>query len=138
MATAISIRKAKATKRVKSPRTIAIPPKNSVAVERYAIHAGIPNEDFGDRLVMINPELFDLHPLLEPLRRKLALTPVYGLQFLADDAQTRAEFRSKSAVAYLAQLKEIRSAMQSIASSEEVELLSPKRIQIQRVDENGV
>jgi hypothetical protein len=45
------------------------------------VHTTIPGEAEPDRLVIINPSFFTLHPLLEPLRRKLDLVSVYGLQF---------------------------------------------------------
>src|SRR5438094_8592832 len=64
-------------------------------------HAPIPGEHAPDRLVIINPEFFDLHKPLEKLRKKLELTPVYGLNFIADDAPTRGEFRAKSWVAFV-------------------------------------
>src|ERR1700694_533318 len=44
MATAISMINAAAKKRVNNPSTIAIPPKNSVPAEKYAIHLGRPSE----------------------------------------------------------------------------------------------
>ena len=46
------------------------------------LHSTIPGEPNADRLVLINPEFFKLHPLVEPLRRKLDLVATYGLQFL--------------------------------------------------------
>src|SRR5687767_11688635 len=51
-------------------------------------HATIPGEAEPDRLVLINPALFSLHPLLEPLKRKLEMTAIYGLQFLSEDPAT--------------------------------------------------
>src|ERR1700687_5610511 len=44
MATAISMMNAAAKKRVNSPSTMAIPPKNSVPAERYASHLGKPSD----------------------------------------------------------------------------------------------
>src|SRR5690349_20379841 len=65
------------------------------------LHATIPADEPDDRLVTINPAFFDLHPLLGALRRKLNLTSLFGLQFLADDAHTRSEHQTKTAVAYV-------------------------------------
>src|SRR5687768_12568952 len=59
-------------------------------------HATIPGESVPDRLVIVNPALFSLHPLLEPLKRKLEAVPIYGLMFLSEDPATRSEHRSKS------------------------------------------
>src|SRR3712207_8308049 len=48
-------------------------------------------------------------PLLEPLKRKVECVGVYGLRFLSDDPATASEYRSKSAVASVAHLKDVRS-----------------------------
>jgi hypothetical protein len=100
-------------------------------------HCTIPGESEPDRFVLINPALFALHPLLEPLKRKLETTPVYGLQFLSDDPATRSEHRSKSALAYVSTYKAVRQAMQAIAESQEVQFLTPKILEIHRLDETG-
>jgi flavin-dependent dehydrogenase len=102
------------------------------------VHATIPKEAIGDRLVLVNPELFDLHPILSPLRRKLAGSAIYGLRFLADDAATASEYRSKSAVASVAQLKDVVVAMKKLAEGQEVEFCNPKRLEIRRLDEQGL
>src|SRR5882724_10676115 len=60
------------------------------------LHSTLPGESAPDRLVLINPELFSLHPLTEPLRRKMDLTGVYGVRFLADGAETASEHRTRS------------------------------------------
>lgn len=101
------------------------------------IHATIPGDTEPDRLVIVNPALFSLHPLLEPLKRKLGSTPVYGLQFISDDPATRSEHRSKSAMVYVSSYKAVRAAMQAVAEAQDVELLSPKTLEIHRLDETG-
>ena len=35
------------------------------------IQATLPNESWPDRLVLINPNLFSLHPILESLKRSI-------------------------------------------------------------------
>src|SRR4051794_40493069 len=67
----------------------------------------VPNEPVAERLVLINPELFDLHPLLSGLKRKLELTALYGLRFLADDAPTRSEYAGKSIGTYVGSFTEL-------------------------------
>ena len=101
-------------------------------------HAAIPGENLSeDRLVIVNPALFALHPLLEPLKRKLEATAVYGLQFLSDDPATRSEHRSKTAMAYVSTYKGVRSALAAVAKAQEVEQLTPKSLEILRLDETG-
>lgn len=102
------------------------------------LHATLPGEVAPDRHVVINPEFFDLHPLLSPLRRKLDLTPIYGLQFLADDPATRSEFHAKNILSLISNYKDVRNALHKIAVSEGVELLNPKHVQVHRIIEKGV
>ena len=111
------------------------------------LHSTIPAEGNGaaeraaERLVVINPAFFSLHPLLEPLRRKLDLVAVHGLAFLSDDPAVRGEYRSKSVLAYVAAYKQVRSEMAKLADTQEVELHAPKEpehLQIHRLDETGV
>ena len=105
------------------------------------VHTVIPGEAETDRLVIINPSFFTLHPLLEPLRRKLDSVAIYGLQFLSDDPQVRSEYRSKSALAYVASNKQVRAELVKIAEAQGVELQTPKQpeqLQIHRLDEQGI
>jgi hypothetical protein len=102
------------------------------------LHATIPGEQLLDRLVLINPRLFELHPLLEPLRRKLDTRGIYGLRFLADDPAMHSEFRSKSAVACVGRLRDVRDAMRGVAAAQGVEFVAPKLLQIRRIDEHGI
>lgn len=105
------------------------------------VHATIPGEPDIDRLIVVNPSFFTLHPLLEPLRRKLDLVGVYGLQFLSDDPEVRSEHRSKSTLAYVASYKQVRSELIRIAESQGVELENPKQqdhLQLHLVDEQGL
>src|SRR5258705_208084 len=102
------------------------------------MHSCIPGEPSGDRLVLMNPALFDLHPILSGLKRKIEAAGIYGIRFLADDPATASEFRSKSALTCVALLKDVRSAMIDLAKSEGVELCNPKILQIHRLDETGL
>jgi flavin-dependent dehydrogenase len=102
------------------------------------IHATIPDEKPVERACPLNPKLFTLHKLLEPLKRRLDLTAVYGVQFLGEDVNTRSEAKAKSTVAFTVGYKDLRAAMIKIAGDEDVELLTPKQIQIHRLDEQGI
>ncbi|HZL33944.1 MAG TPA: hypothetical protein VFC78_01460 [Tepidisphaeraceae bacterium] len=101
------------------------------------VHTTIPDDIHLERLVLINPEFFKLHPLLEPLRRKLDLTAVYGLHFLSGNPEVCGEHRSKSTLAYVASYKAIRGALAKVAESAGVELATPKVLKIHRLDERG-
>jgi flavin-dependent dehydrogenase len=105
------------------------------------MHTTIPGEVEADRLVIINPSFFTLHPLLEPLKRKLDLVAIYGLQFLSDDPTVRSEYRSKTALAYVASYKHVRSELVKVADAQGVELENPRhpeQLQIHRLDEEGI
>jgi hypothetical protein len=101
-------------------------------------HACIPGEPTGDRLVLMNPSLFELHPILSGVKRKIDAVGVYGIRFLADDPATESEYRSKSAITCATQLKDVRSAMMDVAKSEGVQLCNPKTLEIHRLDETGI
>lgn len=101
------------------------------------LHTTIPEDSQPDRLVIINPEFFKLHPLVEPLRRKLELTATYGLQFISDDPATRSEYRNKSTMAFVASYKAVRAAMIKVAEAHGVEMVTPRALQIHRLDEHG-
>ena len=102
------------------------------------VHSTLPGHDVPDRLVVINPGFFSLHPLLEPLRRKLDLVPVYGLQFLSDDPSVRSEYRSKSTLAFIASYKQLRSETAKLAAAQDVELETPRELHVHRLDESGI
>src|SRR3954470_24293530 len=60
------------------------------------LHATIPEERSVDRTCLLNPAFFSVHKLLEPIKRKLELCALYGVQFLADEADTASEHRAKA------------------------------------------
>ena len=102
------------------------------------LHSTLPTEKWPDRLVVINPEVFELHPLLEPVRKKVDLAPIYGLRFIADAAGLASEYRSRSALAFVASYRSVRVAMIKLAEGQDVEMITPKVLEIQRLDEGGV
>ena len=105
------------------------------------VHTTIPGEGEKDRLVIVNPSFFTLHPLLEPLKRKLDLVAVYGLQFLSGNPEVQSEYRSKSALVYIASYKQVRAELAKVADAQGAELEMPKQpehLQIHRLDEHGI
>jgi flavin-dependent dehydrogenase len=102
------------------------------------LHSTLPHESRPDRLHVVNPALFDLHPLMEPLRRKVEMTAVYGLKFIADAPGVGSEHRSRSAMAQVATYKSLRAALIKLAEGQDVEMATPKVVQIHRADEHGV
>jgi flavin-dependent dehydrogenase len=104
----------------------------------HVTHAVIPGERIVDRLVLINPAYFELHPLLASARRKLDLTPIYGLKFLADDPATSTSHGSKSIGAYVASYKQVRSHMRKLAEEGDSVLVEPKTLTIEHLDESGL
>src|SRR4051812_2500683 len=95
------------------------------ALKLRIVHATIPDERPVERACLLNPALFVLHKLLEPLKRKLDMTAVYGAQFLGDETATRSEHRAKSTLAFTIGYKDFRTALQRIASDEGVETVAP-------------
>lgn len=108
-----------------------------VKTKLKVVQACVPGPTWPDHLVRLNPDLFDLHPLLAPLKRKLDVTATYGLQFLSEDGTTRSEYRSKSTIVGVTSYKGARTATQAIAQEQGVELLTPKSLDILQLDEEG-
>jgi len=100
-------------------------------------HSTIPTDLAPDRLVLLNPALFRLHPLLKSLPRHLDSRGIFGVQFLADDPPTRSEYRARSAVALVAWYRQVRDAIRDIAHKQGVQLHAPRTIQLHGIDETG-
>lgn len=102
-------------------------------------HCSLPDEKDIDRLCVVNPALFSLHPSLEPLKKKLAATGVWGVEFLSDDGTTRSEYRAKSSIATVLSCHALRDAVQKLAAKAGVVFFSPDSAPvISGVDEHGV
>ena len=101
-------------------------------------HATIPREVQPDRLCTINPAFFELHKLLGSLKKKLEVTAVYGLKFLADDGALRSEWSGKSVAAHVAVFKHVGAAVAKLAADAGVEFAQPDQLEIRRIDEHGL
>ena len=102
------------------------------------VQVTLPCREPDDRLVTINPALFDLHPLLEGLKKSLAFTPIHGLRFLSDSADTASEHRAKSAVSLVARYTDVRDRTAAATAVEGTEFIASQTIEIRRVDEHGL
>ena len=102
------------------------------------VHAPLPDPLPPDRLVLVNPAFFDLHPLVHPLRRKLDLTAVYGLRFLGEKPALASEYRGKSALALVTAFQPLRREIIRLAERAGVLLLRAPDLHIHRLDEQGV
>ncbi|MDP9172814.1 MAG: hypothetical protein M3O30_02980 [Planctomycetota bacterium] len=97
-----------------------------------------PKPSSTDHLVEINPALFDLHKCLQPLRRKLNLSSIYGIKFLSDDPAVHNEHRSKSMLGLVGYFRELQLWAVDLAKESGVKLISPRTLEIQRLDETGL
>jgi len=104
------------------------------------VHATLPDGGaaWADRLVLVNPAFFHLHPLLTPLSRKLKLTRIYGARFLADQENLFSQHRAKSAMTLVARYGDIRDAVEQIAQKSGAILHQPTTVRIVHVDETGL
>jgi flavin-dependent dehydrogenase len=100
--------------------------------------AELPATEPDDRLVILNPAIWDLHPLLAGMGKKLKTTPIHGIRFLADQSEVRSEHHTKSAVIGIVRYKDVREKLKKLAEIEGVEFLGARPIQIHRLDETGV
>src|SRR5262245_7750459 len=92
------------------------------------VHCRIPDEKLVDRLILINPEMFDLHPMLGSLKRKVDLAPVYGLKFLADDPAISSSQQGKSIGGYVGSLKQCRTATLKVMEDAKVASHDPSTL----------
>ena len=99
------------------------------------VHASLAGEKYIDRLVLVNPKLFDLHPLLNGVQHELTLTPTYGLRFLGDERGLENSFTSKSVTAFVASFKQVQSVLQKRAG---VHGEVVANLEIHGMDETGV
>src|SRR5690606_23221208 len=90
-----------------------------------------------DRLARVNPDFFDLHALLGPLKRRLQQTTVYGLQFVSEDGQTRSEWRSRATVVTVASITRLCRELAKVAEQQEVVRIAWRSLVIEQVDETG-
>jgi hypothetical protein len=102
------------------------------------LHVPLSYAHAPDRLVLINPDFFRLHPGLSSLQRKLDLTGVYGVCFLADDLQTHSEYRGKTAMSCVGKMSEITQALRQLAGQADVVLADECDPKIAPPDEAGV
>ncbi len=108
--------------------------KNRLSV----IHSTIPRQSPDNRLGLINPALFKLHPLLNNMQQRLPLCATYGTQFLADDPGVESQPHAEDAAVYIAAFADVREAMMQLARQEKsLQFLTPASLQVLRVDENG-
>jgi hypothetical protein len=100
--------------------------------------AKIPGEALPDRLVLINPELFNLDPALRPLKRQLQLVATYGLMFLSDTVGTSNGAPRKTIGAYVGSAKQIHKSITQSAKRAGVLSIAARRLQISGADEKGI
>ncbi|HYO11270.1 MAG TPA: hypothetical protein VER17_20060 [Tepidisphaeraceae bacterium] len=105
--------------------------------ELNVAHATIPNEHAPDRLAVINPGVFQLHKALDKASKKLEMTPIHGVAFIGEDANTRGEWRAKSTAAWICEYGHVRKAFCQVAKEAGAKLYNPKTLTVGPVDEKG-
>jgi flavin-dependent dehydrogenase len=98
----------------------------------------IPSDGWPDRLVVINPSFFALHPELAKLKKKLSLTGVFGVQFVSDKSDMRSEHRAKAPMGCICIYSELRKAMAELAKDAGAKLMAPDEMQVVSVDHSGM
>jgi hypothetical protein len=98
----------------------------------------IPRQVLVDRLVLINPKLFDLHPFLGPLRRSVEWTATYGARFLGEESSTVSECRQRGTMALVGSLGDFARASGRMAETHGVRMRQPATLDIHGADESGI
>jgi flavin-dependent dehydrogenase len=99
------------------------------------VHCTIPTEQVPERLVLVNAQFFGLHKPLEKLKKKLTLSGVWGVNFLADDGSTKGEYKCKNPSVFVGRYSELRKAICQQAKEAGAKLLTPKSLQIRILDQ---
>ncbi len=107
------------------------------------VHATLPAGQPDDRLVTVNPAVFDLHPLLAGADQALSTTPVHGVRFLSDDPGTASEHRAGGAMVAVTRYGPFRDAVAALADAAGVEFITAAGgagppVRVGRVDESGL
>ena len=110
-----------------------------VADRKARVVHWVPGESGdADRLVRVNPALFDLHKRLVPLRDSLDLSPLHGVAFLADDAPTAGIHAADEPAAYVARLGPLRDAIAALADESGVDRRPVETRSIAGIDADGI
>jgi len=104
----------------------------------HAVVGDSESEELADRLTLLNPLLFGLHPMLASLGKILPTIPIHGLQFLSDQVETRSAHRGKSAMIHAVRFGDVRAQIQKLADSQGVERIEAPEMGIGGVDEDGL
>lgn len=91
-----------------------------------------------NRLVMLNPAFFSLHPVLEGIAKQLSMTAIHGLKFLADDSATACEHRQSAAMAHVCNVAELTAALANLAHRQGSRRIENASLQIDHLDEMGL
>jgi len=91
-----------------------------------------------DRLVLVNPKLFDLHPFLAPLRRNVDWTATFGARFLGEECSTSGECHQRRTMALVGSLGDLAQATARMAQAHGVRLREPETLEIHGADEAGI
>jgi hypothetical protein len=102
------------------------------------VQAPLDDPEPQDRLVTINPALFNLHPLLKQLETSLPSTPIHGLHFLSDDQKTHSQHHTKATISLIARYTDVRDQLAALTEPAQVEKIPSPLIHLHRVHENGL
>lgn len=104
---------------------------------RVAI-SSVPQVRAADRLVQVNPALFELNDITKSLKDKLTLTAFYGLNFLGTGATASGKYEQKNVAAYVTDYAELTSAMRACVAERNISSHAPDELQIGKIDESGI
>jgi hypothetical protein len=91
-----------------------------------------------DRLVTLNPALFDLHPMLAPLQAAIPSDPVHGVRFLSNEPGIHGEHFVDKPSIFVAKYTDVRSAFATLTELPGIELMRGDGLQVERIDAGGL
>lgn len=96
------------------------------------------DEGLVDRLTLVNPRFFDLHPLLGKLRGEPLWTDTFGLDFLSPTNPSRGEYATRTPTALVASTAGVASAIARAAHSAGDRPQPCNEFKVLRVVDDGV
>jgi hypothetical protein len=113
----------------------------ALLVKKGVKHVGLiptPGALPEDRLVTLNPALFDLHPMLAPLQSAIPSDPVHGVRFLSNEPGIHGEHFVDKPVICVAKYTDVRSAFSTLTDLPGIETIRGEGLHVQRIDAEGL
>lgn len=102
------------------------------------VQVALPDSEPASRGVILNPELFNLHPSLKSMQSKLKLWPGHGLRFLGEGDKESIDTAGDKPVVYVGDFEAVTAQFDKARKAQKLASVCPKSLAVESVDERGV